>query len=351
MTAERVLDANLNRAREAARVLEDYVRFVRADTALAVRCRSLRHAIAEAGIEAGLDAARRAGARDVAADPLAAVPGPPHTDEHAVALAGAARLAEALRSLEEFGRVRHPALARRAEALRFEAYAIEAAIERPRLGRRGGPVLYVLVDPETCRGDPVGIALAAARGGADAVQLRAKDPGDRAFLALAREVLKALAGTGVLFLVNDRVDVARAVGADGVHLGREDLPAEAARAVLGPHPLVGVSTHSAAQAAEAAAAPGVDYLAVGPCFGTSTKPLEPPVGLDVVRGAAVAVGGRRPLLAVGGIRADTLDAVLDTGAHSVALCSAVCGADDPEAVTLAIRRRLHERATPESGRA
>lgn len=171
------------------------------------------------------------------------------------------------------------------------------------------------------------------RAGCRLVQVRAKPTTDAAFVALALEAVAAAHAEGGLVLVNDRPDVARLAGADGVHLGQDDLPPRDARAVLGSAALVGLSTHDPAQV-EAAAAEPVDYVAVGPVFETRTKAdTHPVVGLAGVRAARART--RLPLVAIGGITAANAGEVIAAGADGVAVVSAVLAGDD---VSAALRR-------------
>jgi len=183
--------------------------------------------------------------------------------------------------------------------------------------------------------DPVEQARAACAGGARAVQLRAKHATDRETLAWAEAIRAATREAGVLFLVNDRFDLAWAAGADGVHLGHGDLPPaalpEAARARL----LVGGSTHDPAQLAAAAAAP-LDYVAFGPVYGTTSKVSAWDARGEAALAAAVRAAAPRPLVAIGGIDVARAGAVAAAGAAGAAVISAVAGADDPRAATAAL---------------
>lgn len=176
---------------------------------------------------------------------------------------------------------------------------------------------------------------AALRGGARVVQMRAKDLPDRALLALAREGVAAARARGALLIVNDRPDVALLAGADGVHLGQEDLAPRDARLALPAGALLGLSTHDDGQV-EAAAGEPVDYVAIGPVFPTRTKTdARPTVGLDGVRSARART--RLPLVAIGGITADNARAVIEAGADGVAVLSAVLAGDDVEAAVRRLR--------------
>jgi thiamine-phosphate pyrophosphorylase len=204
------------------------------------------------------------------------------------------------------------------------------------------PFVYPVLDLELLRGRSAPDAVRAlAAGGARLVQLRAKSSPDRALLDLTRECLAAARAAGVPLIVNDRPDVARITGADGVHVGQDDLPPAACRAVLGPAALVGVSTHDEAQVAAAAREP-VDYLAVGPVYPTRTKANpDPVVGLELVRRARARWAG--PLVAIGGIAAENARAVLEAGADGLAVISAVLDHDDLAGALRRLRRAAGER--------
>jgi thiamine-phosphate pyrophosphorylase len=168
----------------------------------------------------------------------------------------------------------------------------------------------------------------AAAGGATLVQLRGKTWTDRQFLELAGRTLDLLRPAGIPLIINDRADIARAAGAAGVHLGRSDLPVAAARKILGRRFMIGVSAASPAEARQAEAA-GADYLGVGPVFPTRSKgDAGAPVGLGMVRKIRRATS--LPILAIGGISAENVPAVIGAGADGVAVISAITAAADPE---------------------
>ena len=182
------------------------------------------------------------------------------------------------------------------------------------------------------------------RAGVRAVQLRAKHAAAADLLAWVDDLARDLPPDAWL-LVNDRVDVALAGGTRHVHLGQDDLPVVDARALLGPHAVIGLSTHTPAQIRAACAAP-VDYLAVGPVFGTPTKDTGyAPVGLALVREARALVQAtcRRPLVAIGGITLETAGAVIDAGADAVVVISDLLRGGDPEARARAFLRALDDR--------
>ena len=177
-------------------------------------------------------------------------------------------------------------------------------------------------------------------GGARLVQLREKHLSPREFYAEVLEALRVARLFGARVVVNDRVDVALAAGADGVHVGQDDVPPEAARALSGGGKIVGFSTHSVGQASAAARLP-VDYIAIGPVFDTSSKENpDPVVGLEGVRRVRAAVGGSVKLVAIGGVTAESVPSVLKAGADSVAVIGALLNTSDPAEITRRTRALL-----------
>jgi len=199
--------------------------------------------------------------------------------------------------------------------------------------------LYLCTDARQRQGDLAGFLDAALTGGVDVVQLRQKGleaAQEMSFLAAFR---LACDRHGALLAVNDRADIARAVGADVLHLGQDDLPAAAARQIVGPETLIGLSTHSAEQAAAASTAADVDYFCAGPVWPTPTKPGRPAPGLGLVRYAA-ALAAPVPWFAIGGISAANIDAVLAAGARRVVVVRAITEAADPAAAAAGLAARI-----------
>lgn len=338
--ALRVIDANLNRAREALRVIEDYARFVLDDVEFAARTKQLRHSIrsivAELG-PAGLIEARDS-TFDVGRDTTTAAERARHTPLD-VARAAFGRLSEAARSIAEFGKLASPAVAAAAEKLRFGGYELQSALElrgarRKRL-RAGG--LYVIVTESLCRRPWLDTAAAVLRGGAAILQLREKHLADGALLGRARALRRITSDAGALFILNDRPDLARLSGADGVHVGQDDLSVAEVRRAGGAGLLVGKSTHTRDQIA-AAAAEEPDYVAVGPMYPTATKPQDHIAGVETLRHAANAIA--QPLVAIGGIDASRAAALRAAGAAWICVCSAIIGSDDPETAARTTRDAL-----------
>jgi thiamine-phosphate diphosphorylase len=193
------------------------------------------------------------------------------------------------------------------------------------------PSLYVILDRTAARGrDLTEILESTIAGGCRMVQLREKEWPSGRLLPLAERLRARCREAHVTFVVNDRLDLALALAADGVHLGQEDLPPRVARPILRPGMLLGVSTHSVEQARTAQAA-GADYVAVGAMFPTATKPDFELVGPDLVRKLRAEI--RVPLIGIGGLTPDNVGDVIRAGAAGVAVISAVCAADDPERAT------------------
>ncbi|MFO1038753.1 MAG: thiamine phosphate synthase [Geminicoccaceae bacterium] len=190
--------------------------------------------------------------------------------------------------------------------------------------------LYLVTDRVQCARLGVERVVAeAVAGGATIVQIRDDDTPTADLVALTRRVKKLLAGTGVPLIINNRLDVALAAEADGLHVGQDDLPAVAARAALGPEPLLGLSITDPAQLA-AVPREGVDYLGVGPIFATATKTdAAPAMGLDGL--ATCRNRSALPIVAIGGIKESDTEAVIRSGADGIAVVSAICSADDPRA--------------------
>jgi thiamine-phosphate pyrophosphorylase len=176
-------------------------------------------------------------------------------------------------------------------------------------------------------------------GGAAFIQLREKHLSPREFYREAEEALRVARARGARLIINDRADIALALGADGVHLGQDDMPPEATRALLGGGAGIGLSTHNVEQAIAAARLP-VDYIAIGPVFATTSKENpDPQVGLEGLRRVREAVG-RVPLVAIGGVTRENAPSVLASGADSVAVISALLAPGDPAEITRLTREFL-----------
>ncbi|MGW3571485.1 thiamine phosphate synthase [Streptomyces sp. NPDC000941] len=202
--------------------------------------------------------------------------------------------------------------------------------------------LYLCTDARRRQGDLPEFLDAVLGSGVDIVQLRDKGMEAREELDHLAVFADACRRHGKLLAVNDRADVAHAIGSDVLHLGQGDLPVPAARAILGADVLIGRSTHAPAEAEAAAAEPGVDYFCTGPCWPTPTKPGRSAPGLSLVRHTA-ALKQAPPWFAIGGIDASNLDEVLEAGARRIVVVRAITAAADPGAATAELAKRVRAR--------
>jgi thiamine-phosphate pyrophosphorylase len=352
----RILDANFNRAREALRVLEDAARLGLGDGELAGACKRARDELRVAAGELGVDAARLAAARDTPGDVGTGLSTPGEADRaggvHGVVVAAGKRLSEALRTIEEFGKTLgggeaggEPGVAR-IKRLRYEGYELERRLTLATAGGRARQWrLCVLITESLCTHHPwERIAEEAIAGGADCLQLREKtlDGGElvkraRRLVEIARSAPRAGVGGGgagepASVIVNDRVDVALAAGADGVHVGQTDLSVADVRRVAGTRLLVGVSTANMEQALRAVG-DGADSCGCGPMFATTTKHKPVLSGPAYLRAyLADERTARVPHLAIAGITPGNVGELRAAGARGIAVSSVVCGASDPRGV-------------------
>jgi thiamine-phosphate pyrophosphorylase len=201
--------------------------------------------------------------------------------------------------------------------------------------------LYFICDAQPRKGELEPLLRAALGAGVDIVQLREKSLPHRE-IELAALTYRRLCDTySALFIVNDDPGLAFSCGADGVHVGQEDVPAAEAREILGPDAIIGLSTHSAEQIAEAAEEP-VDYISVGPVWETPTKEGRPGVGLELVTHAAEAAA--HPFFAIGGIDSSNAASVFEAGARRLGVVRAIRDAEDPAAAAESLRGALGEAA-------
>jgi thiamine-phosphate pyrophosphorylase len=337
----RILDASANRAREGLRVVEDYVRFALDDPLLTRRLKDCRHRLGRA-TRALESEGHLIGARDTAGDVGTHIMTPSERareNPRAVLAANFKRTGEALRSLEEYAKLLDPWLAGRFEVLRYDIYTLEKLVLTAVAARASlhDARLYLLAGGQSTLAELVWVVREALLGGVQVVQLREKGLPDREVLSRARELRLLAAEHHAHFLVNDRPDLARLSGAHGVHLGQDDVTVRDARRIVGPHGLIGVSTHDSHQL-ERAILDGAGYLGVGPVFPSATKSFDDLAGLAFVGAAAEATNC--PWFAIGGITLENLPRVLEAGARRVAVSSAICQAVRPRDAARAMRDLL-----------
>jgi thiamine-phosphate pyrophosphorylase len=343
--ALRMIDANANRAREALRVLEDFARFGLNDSGISGELKGIRHALAGAvPAEAILH-------RDTEGDVGTAVKTSAELareDLAHVITANGKRLTEALRSLEEYLKIDHPAAAAEIERARYRAYAVEQRIARtlrPAQGRLAGARLYVLITESACKGDWLATAERALEGGADILQLREKEMESGELLRRARALRGLCSRHGALLIINDRPDIALLSDADGVHVGQTDLPAVEVRKLIGSRMILGVSTHKLEDATRARL-DGADYIGAGPVYRSPTKPREISPGLAYLRELREFP---LPVFAIAGITVERVGEVVATGVTRVAVTAAVTGAEDVGGACREIKAALGSGEAIESG--
>ncbi len=338
----RILDAAANRAREGLRVVEDFVRWAWNDGFLSQQLKECRHELAASLRHLPLAALLTA--RDTQQDvgtEIRTASEYCRTSPADVATASLKRLEEALRSLEEYSKIVDPELSARIEQLRYRVYTIEKSIHATHSARLrlADHRVCLLATHNLCHHGLGPAVLGALQAGVRMIQLREKSLPDCEFLTIARLVRTWTNDFNALLIVNDRPDLAALTNADGVHVGQDDLPIAAARKILGPDKLVGVSTHSLEQVRQAVL-DGADYLGVGPCFPSATKKFDAFPGLEFVRQVAAEI--ELPWFAIGGITAENLPDVMHAGATRIAVSGAICSAEEPGWAA----RELAERLSP-----
>lgn len=341
-----MMDANANRAREALRVMEDVARFVLNDEPLSRELKSMRHDLQAAltTLPAGWIESSRDTPGDVGTQ-ISTASEARRTHLLDVATAAAKRLTEALRVLEETSktlthRPGQPAmgdasagkpLSQRLESIRYRAYAAETELTLMLgTGRATQWRVCVLLTESLCSRPWRDVLTAVIDGGADCIQLREKDMDGGALADRTREVIELARPAGVSVINNDRLDIALATGADGVHLGTGDLSIRDARRIAGRSLLIGASTHDLDEAEQAVRA-GADYCGVGAMFTTARKPGRQPVGPAYLR-AFVTRYPEKPHLAIGGVTPENVHRLVEAGARGVAISGCACAADDPARV-------------------
>ena len=354
----RIVDANLNRSVEGLRVLEDVARFVLNDATLSQQLRSTRHSLAEVGESLGIilleerDSEHDVGRESVIARPPSVVASPPsviasrrrsnlnrqsYPDLASLVGANANRVEESLRVLEELAKLDELSSkldATKFEKVRFRLYSVEKEMvsrltRQDKLKELTG--LYVIVDRQVLGGrDELEIAREVIQGGAKVIQLRDKQRSMVELLPVAERLKELCLKAGILFIINDYLDLALAVDADGLHIGYGDLPIQVARRELPAAKIIGSSVTTVSRAIEAGDE-GVDYISVGSMFPTESKEGAIVVGLDILKQVREAVSS--PVVAIGGIDKSNVGEVIAAGADCVAVISAVLSTPDVKKAT------------------
>ncbi|MBF2072746.1 MAG: thiamine phosphate synthase [Synechococcales cyanobacterium C42_A2020_086] len=321
----RILDANLDRAREGLRIIEEWCRFGLNSAPLTEECKSLRQELAKWHRD------EFRAARDTLGDPGTDLSHPQEEQRHSlsdVLRSNFCRVQEALRVLEEYGKLDSAAMGAACKQLRYRVYTLESQLTGwQRHQKLQSAYLYLVTSPVE---NLLAVVEAALEGGLTLVQYRDKDADDLTRLRTAEKLKQLCHRYGALFLINDRVDLALAVEADGVHLGQQDVPIAFARQLLGPQRLIGRSTTNPEEMRRALQ-DGADYIGVGPVYATPTKVGKPAAGLEYVRYAVQHA--TVPWFAIGGINPENLADVLTAGAERVAVVRAIMEAEQPTLLT------------------
>jgi thiamine-phosphate pyrophosphorylase len=317
----RILDANFDRAREGLRIIEEWCRFALHDTAMANECKQMRQELG------GWHTPEIRSARDTVRDVGIELSHPreeQRTGIEQLLQANLCRVQEALRVLEEYGKLYSYGISSGCKQMRYRVYTLESKLLAYR--RRQILVdarLYLVTSPVP---DLLARVEAALQGGLTLVQYRDKENNDLDRLTIAKQICQLCHHYGALFILNDRVDLALAADADGVHLGQQDVSISLARQILGSHRIVGRSTTSPAEM-EQAIREGADYIGVGPVYETPTKAGKAAAGLEYVHHAAKHA--TVPWFAIGGIDSSNIDDVLKAGAPAIAIVRAIMNAENP----------------------
>lgn len=321
---KRIIDANLNRAAEGLRVIEEIARFILSDTELSARLKTIRHELQkffDVEYDNLLDS------RDTLNDVGCNIINPDKKESlDSIFKANFKRVEEAFRVLNQYASLD--------DSYRYRIYTIEKEMRsKLKLDYKkiflNDKKLYLVTNSDNFESDEIFLDKVALsiKSGVDIVQLREKNTTSKRFIYLAQRIRELTSHFGAAFIVNDRVDIAKISNADGVHLGQDDIPVSYAREILGDNAIIGVSTHCP-EHAKKAITDGADYIGVGPVFKTPTKPSKDPVGLEYVKWAADNVN--IPFFAIGSIDTDNIKEVVQAGAKRVAVIRAIMYADDIE---------------------
>lgn len=330
---QRVTDANLNRAAEAARILEEVARFLLDDKDLAEKLKNIRHKITSVQESSYDDYLKsRDTVNDVGIDITNC---DSRTNIENIFKANIKRLQQALRTLSEYS-VENKENVEVFEKLRYTSYTLEKIMwdklkEKYNQVKLADKKLYLVTNSDAFESEDEFLDAVASslEGGVDILQLREKNMPANKILELGKKVKQLCLQYGATFIINDRIDIAALLEADGVHLGQDDLDVKSAREILGANAIVGVSTHAPEQALKAVA-DGADYIGVGPVFATPTKQGRIPVGLEYVKWASENI--TLPAFAIGGIDLENCEQVFSAGLNKIAVVRAIINADSPKKI-------------------
>lgn len=347
---KRIIDANLNRASEAARILEEISRFMLDDRDLSEKLKNIRHKLSSLQDEGYENYLR---SRDVENDVGLTIENPTQrADLENIFKANIKRLQQSLRTLAEYS-LEKPENLGIYEKLRYSSYNLEKIMweklkERYNQFKLSEKRLYLVTNSDNFSNsdDFLDAVASALEGGVDIIQLREKNMSASQIMVLGGKIKQLCALYGAIFIINDRVDIALALEADGVHLGQDDMDVHSARKILGNDFIIGVSTHAPEQA-QKAVSDGADYIGVGPVFETPTKAGRKAVGLDYA--AWVSKNISIPAFAIGGINLENCESVLDTGISRLAVVRAIINSPSPEKSAKEFLNKLDKKAVVQAG--
>lgn len=328
---KRIIDVNLNRATEALRVIEEIARFYLDNEQLCTKLKYLRH---ELGGFIDLNYTSLLKSRDTEGDiGTEIVNNTKKQDIFDIYKANFKRLQQALRVLSEYAQTENMDISV-FEKTRYETYTLEKKMfeelsQRLKFKKLEDKKLYLVTDRRkfSSLDEFLDAVASSLKGGVQIIQLREKSAHAKEIIEAGKKIKELCAMYNALFIINDRVDIAHIVGADGVHLGQDDIDICAARDILGKDTIIGLSTHCPEQAQKAVES-GADYIGIGPVFETPTKPGRKSVGLEYVQWASKNID--IPWFAIGGINTTNVSEVINAGAARIAVVRAIINAEKPD---------------------
>lgn len=323
----RIIDANLNRLREGLRVIEEWCRFVLENPILAAEVKTIRHELIQIATSANWGRENLLTHRNSEEDVGTKIGTPTEyikANEKEVLLANFSRVQEAIRVLEEFGKLEN--LGHLFEKLRYQTYTLEKNVMQSFTCKNLNENIYILLTKSFCKNDYFATIENLCLAGAKLFQIREKNLNDVEFYPLAQKATKIIKSFNGTIILNNRIDIAMAVGADGVHLGSEDLPLLVARKIASRPFIIGATVHSLKELNQIPFE-SIDYIGVGPCFTTDTKPNLPVSGIPLIQ--KIYTQSKAPAFAIGGISNGNINEVGKAGIKKVAICSAIISNAEP----------------------
>ena len=361
---QRIVDVNLNRVREGLRVLDDYARFVCNNSMATQTIKQIRHDVVSAEtqfcrslstVASPNDTTNLLSNRDTAGDVGTGITTKQEQfreSVESVVVVNCRRIQEAMRSLEEFGKLQDTNFAARIKQMRYQSYELEKLLNMPahsesrnkrdsrknRLAMLAAAQIYVLVSESGCRLPWKDVIESLVEANADVIQLREKHLSDRELLRRACWIADATRDSETLCIVNDRADLAEQADADGVHIGQDDADIQSVRSILDPSRLVGMSTHNIEQLIDAQHH-GTDYVGIGPIFPSTTKTFEGFPGTAFLQQTESEL--TVPGFAIGGINSSNVEQVLSSGGKRIAVSAAVIASELPTESLTELRQLMN----------